>query len=84
MERARIEGAEEAAATFTMMIRDYPTRVVAAAIRRSMKPFVDRAKYLNPTFAHLYKVKVFNRKRNIPVVAAGAFGSRKGRKRRRT
>lgn len=79
-----MEGAREAEATFTRMIRDYPTRVVAASIRRAMKPFLERAKGLNPTFAHLYKAKVFNRKRNIPVVAAGVFGSRKGRRRKKS
>ena len=83
MKTTRIEGVETVEDVFTRMIRDYPTRVVAAAMRRSMRPFIERAKGLNPTFAHLYKVKVFNRKRNIPVVAAGVFGSRKGRKRRK-
>lgn len=83
MGTTRIEGEREAEALFTRMIRDYPTRVVAAGMRRAMRPFITRAKSMNPTFAHLYKVKVFNRKRNIPIVGAGVFGSRKRKKRKK-
>lgn len=77
MGTTRIEGEREAEALFTRMIRDYPTRVVAAGIRHAMKPFITKAKGLNPRFAHRYKVSVFNRKRNIPVIAAGVFGNKR-------
>ena len=74
----KIEGEKEIQSLFTRMIKDYPTRVVAAGIRKAMKPFTDRAKELNPRFGHLYKTKVFNRKRNIPVIVAGAFKGKNG------
>lgn len=74
----KIEGEEEVRRVFTRMIKDYPTRVVAAGVRKAMKPFTDRAKSLNPTFGHLYKVKVLNKKRNIPVIVAGAWKGKRG------
>lgn len=83
MGTTRIEGEREAEALFTRMIRDYPTRVVAAGVRRAMKPFITVAKGKNSRFAHLYKVKVYNKKNNIPVIAAGIFGNGKRKRKRR-
>lgn len=74
----KVEGVKEVQAVFTRMIKDYPTRVVAAGIRKAMKPFTNRAKSLNPRFSHLYKAKVMNKKRNVPVIVAGAFKGKKG------
>ena len=75
----KIEGEKEVQAVFTRMIKYYPTRVVAAGIRKAMAPFTNRAKALNPRFGHLYKAKVMNKKRNVPVIVAGAFKGKKGR-----
>ncbi len=74
----KVEGEEEVKRVFTRMIKDYPTRVIAAGVRNAMKPFINRAKALNPIFGHLYKAKVMNRKRNIPVIVAGAWKGKKG------
>ena len=58
----KIEGEKEVQAVFTRTIKYYPTRVVAAGIRKAMAPFTNRAKALNPRFGHLYKAKVMVKK----------------------
>lgn len=76
----KIEGEEEVKRVFTTMIKEFPTKVVSAGVRKAMTPFLNRAKALNPTFGKLYKAKVLNKKRNIPVIVAGAWKGRKGAK----
>ena len=76
---AKLYGAEDTKKLFTKMIKEFPTRVVAAGVRAGMKPFISMAKNRNKPFGDTYKVKVYNRKRNIPVIIAGSWKIKGGK-----
>lgn len=74
---ARLEGEEELKRFLGEVAKEYPMKVVAAGARAAMKPFITKAKSMNPRFAKLYKVRVKNYKKRTPTIIAGSFATKK-------